>query len=149
MANSGKRPISPHLSHYKWGPAMTASIMHRITGDGLAIFGSLLLVWWLGALASGPQAYASFLGWVWADLSSLSWSGLDILCSILRILIKIVFIGLTWAVISHAISGIRHLVMDTGAGFELKTNRTWSTVSIILPIFLTAALWLFILSKGL
>lgn len=131
MAQSGKRPISPHLSHYKWGPAMTASILHRITGDGLAIVGTLVMLWWLGSLASGPQAYASFIECM------TGWFG------------RVIMIGLSWAVISHAVSGIRHLVMDTGAGFELKTNRMWATVAIILPIFLTAALWLFIFSKGL
>ncbi len=131
MAKPGSRPISPHLTHYKWGPAMAASIMHRVTGDGLAIVGTLVMLWWLGALASGPQAYASFVecmnGWVG----------------------RVILIGLSWAVISHAISGIRHLVLDTGAGFELKTNRMWATIVLILPIFLTAALWLFILGKGL
>ncbi len=131
MAKPGSRPISPHLTHYKWGPAMAASIMHRVTGDGLAIVGTLVMLWWLGALASGPQAYASFLECM------NGWLG------------RVIVIGLSWAVISHAISGIRHLVMDTGAGFELKTNRMWSTVVLILPIFLTAALWLFIFSKGL
>ena len=131
MAKPGSRPISPHLTHYKWGPAMAASIMHRVTGDGLAIVGTLVMLWWLGALASGPQAYASFL------VCMNGWVG------------RVILIGLSWAVISHAISGIRHLVLDTGAGFELKTNRMWATIVLILPIFLTAALWLFILGKGL
>ena len=131
MAKPGKRPISPHLSHYKWGPAMAASIFHRVSGDGLAIVGTAVFLWWLGALASGPMAYASFVECM------NGWFG------------RFILIGLTWAIFSHATSGIRHLVMDTGAGFELNTNRLWATVTLILPFFLTGALWLFILSKGL
>ncbi len=131
MAKPGSRPISPHLSHYKWGPAMASSIMHRIAGDGLAIVGTLLLLWWLGALATSEDAYALFLTCMG------SWPG------------KVVLIGLTWAVFSHATTGIRHLVLDTGAGFELKANRMWATVTLILPVVLTAGFWLFIFSKGL
>ena len=55
------RPLSPHLQVYKWGPHMLVSILHRATGSGMATVGSLLLVWWLAAIASGDQAYATFV----------------------------------------------------------------------------------------
>ena len=55
MAN---RPLSPHLQIWKWGPHMLVSILHRVTGDGMALVGLGVLLWWLGALASGPEAYA-------------------------------------------------------------------------------------------
>ena len=48
------RPLSPHLGIWRWGPHMAISILHRITGDGLAIVGAMALVWWLVAAASGP-----------------------------------------------------------------------------------------------
>ena len=54
------RPLSPHLSIWKWGPAMLVSILHRISGDGLTLVGLPVLLWWLGALASGPEAYEFF-----------------------------------------------------------------------------------------
>lgn len=126
MAN---RPLSPHLSIWKWGPHMATSILHRITGDGMAIVGLFVLLWWLGALASGPEYYEWFAG------HAGSWYGM------------VVLIGLTWAFFNHASSGIRHFVLDTGAGYELGTNRAWSWVSMLLPIVLTAALWAFILLR--
>src|SRR3546814_4241250 len=63
----GGRPLSPHLGVYKWAPSMAVSIFHRVSGDGLAIVGGLMFLWWLGALAAGPDAYAAFVACVWHD----------------------------------------------------------------------------------
>ena len=126
------RPLSPHLSIWKWGPHMAVSILHRVSGDGMALVGLAVLVWWLGALASGPEAYAAFTG------HAGSWYGI------------VVLIGLTWAFFNHASSGIRHFVLDTGAGYELETNRTFSWVSMASGVVLTAIVWLFIIvEKGI
>ena len=57
MAN---RPIAPHLQIWKWGPHMAVSILHRITGDGMAFVGLGVLLWWLGAMAGGADSYATF-----------------------------------------------------------------------------------------
>lgn len=131
MAAESNRPLSPHLQVYKWGPAMLVSILHRATGDGLAIVGVLVFLWWLGAAASGAEAYTSFIG-----LAS-AWYG------------QMLLIGLTWAFFQHSCSGLRHLLLDTGAGYELNTNRMWAIVVTTLPVILTAAVWLFIYYKGL
>lgn len=139
------RPLSPHLQIWKWGPHMLVSILHRITGDGLALFGLALLVWWLAALAGGSDAYAAFTGWVWADLGSLEWSGAAIAGSLLRLVLKLMVIGLSWAFFNHLVSGLRHLVLDIGAGYELKTNRFWSILSPIIALVLTAGFWLLML----
>lgn len=117
------RPLSPHLSIWKWGPGMTASILHRITGDGLAIVGLGVLLWWLGAVASGAEAYATF-----AEHAG-SWYG------------TVVLVGLTWAFFSHTMTGLRHFVMDMGAGYELDTNKTWAVLSPVIGILLTIAFW--------
>ena len=53
----------------------------------------------------------------------------------------IVLVGLTWAFWQHLLSGIRHLVMDTGAGFELRTNRLFAALTIAGSLFLTALTW--------
>ncbi|MFZ1743438.1 MAG: succinate:quinone oxidoreductase subunit C [Pontixanthobacter sp.] len=135
------RPLSPHLQIWKWGPHMLVSILHRVAGDGMALFGLGLLLWWLGALAGGPEAYASFQGWVWADISALSFSGIEILFSLIKILLKVVVIGLSWAFFTHMCSGLRHFVLEIGAGYELHTNRMWSIASPIIAILLTAAFW--------
>jgi succinate dehydrogenase / fumarate reductase cytochrome b subunit len=106
---------------------MAVSILHRITGVGLAVLGGAVFVWWLLAAAAGPEAYASFLGW-----ATWKWA-------------LIVPIGLTWAFLQHLFSGLRHFVMDIGAGFELKTNKRWAIMTMVGSVLLTAALWVYII----
>jgi succinate dehydrogenase / fumarate reductase cytochrome b subunit len=131
MTRNPKRPLSPHLGIWKWGPAMAVSIVHRVTGNGLATAGALGLVWWLVAAASGEEAYATFMR------CATSWPG------------YVVGIGLTWFLFQHLCSGVRHFVLDTGAGYELKTNRAWSLATFGISIMLTAATWLIISGKAL
>ena len=130
MAAVRERPLSPHLTIWKWGPHMLVSILHRITGAGLTIVGLAALTWWLTAVADGQDAYSSFTGW------ATHWLGLAVL------------IGLTWAFFQHLFSGIRHLIMDTGMGFELKTNKTWAILTIVGSIVFTAAIWAYAFGVG-
>ncbi len=120
MAN---RPMAPHLQVWKWGPHMAISILHRITGDGMATVGLGVLLWWLGAMAGGPEAYAIFESVMGSPIG------------------MIVLVGLSWAFFTHMMSGLRHFVLDIGAGYELDTNKTWSIVAPLIALFLTAALW--------
>ena len=122
---------------------MTVSILHRVSGDGLAIVGACMFLWWLGALAAGPDAYAAFVACVWHDPAG------GAVHQVTNILGKIVLVGLTWAFFQHFFSGLRHLVLDTGAGYELKTNKLWSTVVIASGVLATAATWLYILAGAL
>ena len=144
MAN---RPLSPHLFdgfrlHWRWGPHMLISILHRVTGAGFAVVGLPIMLWWLGALASGPAAYATFTDWVWADLGTLEWSGIGaIIASLVKLAFKIALIGLSWAFFQHTMSGLRHFVLDIGAGFELETNKRWSIISMVLGVVFTALFW--------
>ena len=118
-----ERPLSPHLTVWKWGPAMLVSILHRVSGDGLALVGLPVLLWWLGALASGPAAYAEFVG------IATTWYGF------------VVLIGLSWAFFNHFASGIRHFVLDIGAGYAVDANNRWSVVTTAAGFVLTAAFW--------
>ena len=127
MATTNPRPLSPHLTIWRWGPHMLVSILHRMTGSALAIAGLALLAWWLLAIAGGPQSYASF---VQAASHPLG---------------LIVLIGLSWSFFQHLLSGIRHLTMDSGAGFELGTNKRFAVLTIIGALLLTALLWAYIL----
>lgn len=106
---------------------MLVSILHRVTGAGLSIVGLAVLTWWLAAIAGGADGYASF--------AKAAAHPVGI----------IVLIGLTWAFFQHLFSGIRHLVMDTGAGFDLGINRTFAILTLVGSIALTAALWVYIL----
>jgi succinate dehydrogenase / fumarate reductase cytochrome b subunit len=106
---------------------MLVSILHRLTGGGLAIVGAIVLVWWLSAAADGEQAYALFTAW-----AAWPWA-------------LILWVPLSWALFQHALSGLRHFVMDAGAGFELRTNRIGSIATLVGSLALTAALWAYIL----
>jgi succinate dehydrogenase / fumarate reductase cytochrome b subunit len=127
MQTRSARPLSPHLTIWRWGPHMLVSILHRITGAGLSIVGGVLLLWWLWAAAAGRGQYQYFMSW------ATHWLGL------------IVLVGLTWAFFQHTASGLRHLVMDVGAGFELRTNKMWAVITSVAPLILTAALWAYII----
>jgi len=111
---------------------MTASIVHRVTGGGLAIVGLGILTWWLFALSSGSDAYGTFQAAVSYRFYHIP-------------LMLIVLIGLTWAFFQHLFSGIRHLVMDTGAALEVRTSNTAAVVTFIASVLLTAALWWYLL----
>ena len=126
---------------------MMVSILHRASGDGMATVGLALLLWWLAALAGGPASYETFTNWVGADLTALEWSGAAIIGSLVKIVLKIVLVGLTWAFFQHMCSGLRHFVLDTGAGYELDTNRKWSWIAMLGGVLLTAATWAYILLR--
>ncbi len=108
---------------------MLTSILHRVSGDSMALAGLPVLLWWLGALASGPEAYETFAAVMTSPLG------------------YVVLVGLSWAFFNHMSSGIRHFVMDIGAGFEIETNKTHSIVSVASGLILTAAFWAAILLK--
>lgn len=116
------RPLSPHLQVYRLTISMLMSILHRITGAALYV-GTLLLAWWLVALAQGPN-YFSFVN----DLLG-SWVG------------RLVLFGYTWALMHHMIGGLRHLVWDTGRGFDLKTVNALSWMTILGSLISTALIW--------
>ena len=118
------RPLSPHLQIYAKPINMVMSIVHRITGVAL-YFGTLLLAWWLIAAATSP-AYFNFVNGLFGTLLG-----------------RLVLLGYTWALLHHMLGGIRHLIWDTGRGFDLKTvdRLGWGTIigSVILTILVWAA----------
>lgn len=117
------RPISPHLQIYKPMLTMMMSIVHRITGAAL-YFGILLLAWWLIAAAAGPNAYANFEWFIGSFIGSL------------------VLFGYTWALIHHLLGGIRHLIWDTGHGFEPSEREFLALATIVGSIALTILVWI-------
>jgi succinate dehydrogenase / fumarate reductase cytochrome b subunit len=130
MSNASKstRPLSPHLQIYR--PQITSflSITHRITGVALA-FGTLVLAWWLGAAAYGPDAYeraTMFLG-----------SGLG----------RLLLFGWSFALYFHLCNGIRHLFWDSGRGFEIKQITNSGYLVILGALVLTLGTWALALTK--
>ncbi|MFN3868220.1 MAG: succinate dehydrogenase, cytochrome b556 subunit [Hyphomicrobiaceae bacterium] len=118
-----ERPLSPHLQIYSPLINMVMSILHRITGAAL-YFGSLLLACWLIAAASGPQ-YFEYVNAIFGS-----------------VLGRLVLLGYTWALINHALGGIRHFIWDTGKGYDLKTVDVLSWGTAALGVVLTLAIWL-------
>jgi succinate dehydrogenase / fumarate reductase cytochrome b subunit len=122
MAN---RPLSPHLTVYRFAYTMALSIFHRATGVALST-GLLLLVCWLVAQALGEQAYSK---WLW--LAS-SWP------------VKLLFGLLLVAFIYHFCNGIRHLFWDAGKGLERAQARR-SAMIVLVAVAVLSLLLLFML----
>jgi succinate dehydrogenase / fumarate reductase cytochrome b subunit len=106
---------------------MLVSILHRVTGTALSLGGLAILTWWLTAIAEGQDSYAAFTKVAASPVG------------------YVVLIGLTWSFFQHLLSGVRHLVMDTGAGFELGVNKTFAVLTLVGSVVLTAALWVYLL----
>ena len=118
-----KRPLSPHIQIYRWHISSLVSISHRITGI-INIFAITLVCVWVSWLILGEPKYDlinfflnSFLG-------------------------KFVAIGLTWSFSFQILSEIRHLIMDMGYGYELKTNRITGLMVIFGSLILTILFYL-------
>jgi len=106
-----ERPLSPHLQIYKFQYTMVLSITHRITGLFLST-GAVLFVYWLAALAAGPETYAVARRVLSSGLARIAW------------------VGLLFCLCYHLANGLRHLAWDCGWGFEKRQARAsgWSVV---------------------
>ena len=142
MAQNPNRPISPHLQIYRWGPHMAVSIFHRATGFVLATAGMLTLLWWIASIAGGPESYASFQSWVvsaGAEATGLQTSA--------NWFFRLLGLAVTYSFFQHFFSGIRHLLMDLGAGYEQTTVRTWSIAVFIAALTATALVAMLVASR--
>ena len=137
MARNPGRPLSPHLTIWKWGPHMLVSILHRATGVANALAGGVLLIWWLMALAGGEASYTRFVDLMTSDTSGR-----------LNFIPALILIGLTWTFLQHLCSGVRHLLLDTGAGYELKVNKTGALATMVISVTLTVLIWGGIFLRG-
>lgn len=118
-----QRPLSPHATIYRPPVAMMTSIMHRFSAIAMSVVGMPLLTWWLLSLANGPDAYAQFTNF------AKSWVGTYIL------------FGLSWCFFQHFSSGLRHLVMDIGTGYDLKTARNGALATFVVSTLFTLGFW--------
>jgi len=122
-AGTDPRPLSPHIQIYRWQLTMVMSGAHRITGIMLT-GGTLLLVWWLVALAAGPEAYARVQGFIASPVGI------------------IMMLGWTAAFFYHLLNGIRHLVWDAGYGFDIPAMYRSGYAVLGLTAILTVLAWL-------
>jgi succinate dehydrogenase / fumarate reductase cytochrome b subunit len=123
------RPLSPHLQIYRWYFTMALSLVHRATGIGLAA-GLILLTWWLLALASGPDAFAT------VQAVAGSWIG-----------VLVLFLW-TFALFYPMGNGVRHLVWDCGYGFDLEVARKSGIAVLVFAGMMTVITWLVLAVAG-
>ncbi|MEZ6023382.1 MAG: succinate dehydrogenase, cytochrome b556 subunit [Hyphomonadaceae bacterium] len=116
------RPVSPHLSVWRWHVTMATSILHRATGVGLYGAG-VGLAFWLMAAAAGPETYAPVEGLLMSPLGQIA--------------LYLVVAALAY----HLANGIRHLVFDTGAGLTPSDADASAWFAILFAIFAPIALW--------
>lgn len=116
------RPLSPHLQIYRWTWTMAMSVVHRATGCALYL-GTVLFAIWLLSVASGPAAYDR-VSWFFGSPLGL-----------------LILFGYTWVLMHHLLGGIRHLVWDTGRGFDPESRMSMARLTLILSPILTVALW--------
>ncbi len=120
--SSRERPLSPHLQVYRPQYTSVLSILHRITGVFLTL-GSLLLVAWLVAAASGPDGFARVQWFMGSFIGYL------------------LLFGWTVALFYHMCNGIRHLVWDAGYGLELDEAYRSGIAVLIATAVLTILTW--------
>lgn len=125
MSNT-ERPLSPHISIYRWPITMTLSILHRATGVAMAV-GLVVLAAWLVSAASGSADYDHFK----ALMSTLVG--------------RLLLVGWSFAFFYHLANGVRHLFWDAGHGFEKRHANASAWFVLILSVVATAAFWLVLL----
>jgi len=124
------RPLSPHLSVWRWHVTMFTSIAHRATGVGLYV-AALIAAGWAVSLASGPDVYGAYM---------------SLLGSILG---KLVLFAVTLALFYHLANGIRHLVWDFGYGFQVRTADASGVLVIAFAVVASIGVWAVAATRGL
>jgi succinate dehydrogenase / fumarate reductase cytochrome b subunit len=120
-----ERPLSPFMfpTWYQFQITSALSILHRLTGIALAV-GSILLAWWLIAVASGGQLFAATHAFIASPIGLL------------------LLFGWSTAFFYHLCNGIRHLAWDAGYGFELRNAYRSGYAVLVATIVLTVLAWL-------
>ena len=116
------RPLSPHLTIYRWPITMILSILHRVTGVGLSA-GLIAFVLWLEAIAYAFIPYDTVFGFM------QSFPG------------QVLLFGWCFCFFFHFANGIRHLIWDTGRLFEKRQADVSAWVVLIASATLTVAYW--------
>ncbi len=117
-----KRPMSPHVSVWRWHITMFGSILHRATGMAL-YFGAAVAVAWLFVMTFGEERYDQFASLVGSIPG------------------QVILFGLLLSAVYHALNGVRHLVWDAGHGFRIATANATGWLVLLLSIAGTAAIW--------
>ena len=118
-----KRPLSPHIQIYRWHVSSLVSISHRITGI-INIIAITLICLWVSLIFISEKNYEMI------NLFLSSKIG------------KFIILGLTWSFSFQILSEIRHLIMDLGYGFELKTSKITGLLVMFGSLILTVIFYI-------
>lgn len=124
-----QRPLSPHIQIYRWQAQMVSSIVHRATGVALAV-GTLVVIYGLIELAGGEDGFNEFRALIGSPIGML------------------LMLGWSWSLFYHLCNGIRHLIQDGGAGYEINQFVRSSWLSLIGSVVLTVVAWVYVLTAG-
>ena len=117
------RPLSPHLSIYRWPISMTLSILHRMTGVALSV-GLIALVMWLVSIAFDAGVYEAITGFMQTIIGQL------------------LLLGWSFSFFFHLANGVRHLFWDVGMGFEMRQANASAWFVVVATVLMTAGYWL-------
>lgn len=120
--SQNNRPLSPHLQVYRWYLTMFLSILHRVTGFGLAL-GAPLMIWWLVAAVQGEESFAAFHNFTHSVIGML------------------MLAGWLFAMVFHSLNGVRHLVWDTGRNISKGGAKASGIFVLAASVILTLAIW--------
>jgi len=101
---------------------MTLSILHRVTGVAMSM-GLIVLVVWLVAAAAGSAEYERFVELMASPLG------------------RLLLIGWSFAFFFHLMNGVRHLVWDSGRGFEVRHVIASAYFVIVATVLVTGSFW--------
>ena len=118
-----KRPLSPHIQIYRWHVSSLVSISHRITGI-INIIAITLICLWVSLIFISENNHEMI------NLFLSSKIG------------KFIILGLTWSFSFQILSEIRHLIMDLGYGFELKTSKITGLIVMFGSLILTVIFYI-------
>lgn len=119
---ASEKPLSPHIQIYRWEITMLISILHRACGIAMAV-GTALVVWMLLALATGEAAYSLFQNFITSPIGTL------------------LLLGWTVAIFFHMANGVRHLVWDSGHGYQITTARRTGMAVFAYAAIMTLIVW--------
>lgn len=121
-ARPDRRPVSPHLTVWRWHVTMLSSILHRLSG--IALYGAAIgFAFWLMAAATGPEIFGPFDEFLRGPLGQIA----------LYLIVA--------AIAYHLANGIRHIVFDTGVGLEPADADTSAWFAILFAIVVPIGLW--------
>ena len=118
-----KEPLSPHIQIYRWHISSLVSISHRITGI-INIIAITIICFWASSLLLGENNYEAINSFLNSFIG------------------KFMILGITWSFLFQILSEIRHLIMDLGYGFELKTTKISGSIVIVGSIIFTVIFYL-------